>query len=118
MSIEEQALKTYQSGPTQDRLVALLRTQQDRIYNLCFQVLRQAQDAEDAAQKVLLKLVEGIGALPDVQALRRWLYRVCVTTALDVRTERSRRRAREQEVALMKQTVMAPNPEGEGDLLA
>jgi RNA polymerase sigma-70 factor (ECF subfamily) len=98
--------------------VELLRTQQDRIYNLCFQVLRHAQDAEDAAQKVLLKLVEGIGALPDVTALRRWLYRVCVTTALDLLTERSRRRAREREVALMRQTGTAPQPEGEGDLLA
>jgi RNA polymerase sigma factor (sigma-70 family) len=118
MSVEEQALKAYQSGPTQDRFVGLVRTQQDRIYNLCFQVLRHAQDAEDAAQKVLLKLVEGVGALPDATALRRWLYRVCVTTALDVRTERSRRRAREREVALMKQTGTAPHPEGEGDLLA
>src|SRR6185295_6041810 len=117
MSIEEQALKAYQGDPTQDRLVELLRTQQDRIYNLCFQVLRQAQDAEDAAQKVLLKLAEGVGALPDAAALRRWLYRVCVTTALDVRTQRSRRRAREREVALMNPSETAPEPQGEGEIL-
>jgi len=97
-----------------DLLLALLKTQQDRVYNLCFQVLRHAEDAEDAAQKVLLKLVEGLGALPDAAALRRWLYRVCVTTALDVRTERSRRRAREREVALMNPIQSAPASDGEG----
>jgi RNA polymerase sigma factor (sigma-70 family) len=118
MSLEEQAFEAYRDGPSPDRLLALLKTQQDRVYNLCFQVLRHAQDAEDAAQKVLLKLVEGLGALPDAAALRRWLYRVCVTTALDVRTERSRRRAREREVALMNPIQSAPASDGEGDLLA
>jgi RNA polymerase sigma-70 factor (ECF subfamily) len=117
MSVEEQAFNAYRSGPTPERLVALLRTQQDRIYNLCFQVLRQAQDAEDAAQKVLLKLVQGLGALSDLTAVRRWLYRVSVTTALDLRTERARRRIREREVALMKPVETPSQPEGEGDVL-
>lgn len=117
MSIEEQAFQGYREGPGRDRLRTLLQTQQDRVYNLCFQVLRHSQDAEDAAQKVLLKLAEGIGDLPDATALRRWLYRVCVTTALDARTERSRRRAREREVAMMRKTESTPEPEGEGELL-
>ena len=117
MFAEEQAFGAYRSDPSRDRLRALLRTQQDRVYNLCYQVLCHAQDAEDAAQKVLLKLVDGLGDLPDAAALRRWLYRVCVTTALDARTERSRRRAREREVALMKKTEAPAESEGEGDLL-
>jgi RNA polymerase sigma-70 factor (ECF subfamily) len=117
MSVEEEAFGAYKGDPTRDRLLALLRTQQDRVYNVCYQVLRHAQDAEDAAQKVLLKLVEGIGGLPDAVALRRWLHRVCLTTSLDARTERSRRRAREREVALKKQTDSTPEPDGEGDLM-
>jgi RNA polymerase sigma-70 factor (ECF subfamily) len=116
-ALEEQAFDAYRTHPGPDRLVALLRTQQDRVYNLCFQVLRHAQDAEDAAQKVLLKLVDGIDHLPDAPALRRWLYRVCITTALDARTERSRRRVREREVAIVNKTVTGPEPEGEGELL-
>jgi RNA polymerase sigma-70 factor (ECF subfamily) len=116
-ALEEQAFDAYRTHPGPDRLVALLRTQQDRVYNLCFQVLRHAQDAEDAAQKVLLKLVDGIDDLPDATALRRWLYRVCITTALDARTERSRRRVREREVAIVNKTVTGPEPEGEGELL-
>ena len=118
MSVEEQAFGAYRARPAQDLLLALLRSQQDRVYNLCFQVLRHAQDAEDAAQKVLLKLAEGVGALPDAAAMRRWLYRVCVTTALDARTQRSRRRAREREVALMNPSETSPEPQGEGQILA
>jgi len=117
MSDEEQAFRAYRSRPTQDLLLALLRGQQNRVYNLCFQVLRHDQDAEDAAQKVLLKLAEGIGALADAAAMRRWLYRVCVTTSLDARTQRSRRRAREREVALMSPSETAPEPQGAGEIL-
>jgi hypothetical protein len=51
------------SGPAGRRCWDSSGTHQDTVYNLCFQVLRQSQNAQDAAQQVLLSL---LGALPKI----------------------------------------------------
>jgi RNA polymerase sigma-70 factor (ECF subfamily) len=84
------------SGSRGESLLALLRYWQDRVYTLCFQVLRQTQDAEDAAQEALVEIVEGVRRVPTAEEFEAWVYRVTLNTALDARRARRRRIAREQ----------------------
>src|SRR6266849_10756843 len=97
--IMRDCLATYYLQPSADSLAALLQASAHPIYNICFHVLRHRQDAEDAAQKVLLKVVEEIRGERKLERFDYWLYRVALNTALDARTQRARRAIHENRKA-------------------
>src|SRR5262245_19319578 len=84
---------------------ALLKGCQNQVYNLCFQVLRHQQDAEDAAQEALSKVSDGLHALLDIRHFDRWMYRVTLHTALNFRKRRATRLAYEKRRALLEETA-------------
>lgn len=93
--------EVFRQSPSPDRLMALLRAHQHAVYTVCFQVLRHAQDAEDAAQEALLKIASGAGNLREPRAFKSWLYRVVFRTAVDhLRQRESRRRGEEGRSAM------------------
>ncbi len=56
---------------------------QDRIYNLCRHMLRNANDAEDAAQDVFLKAYQALPKFRPEASLYTWLYRIATNTCID-----------------------------------
>ena len=74
-----------------DELVARLLEEHDRAYRAAWLVLRDRQLAEDAVQEAFLRVWRFRGFLPEGDAIRPWLYRVVVNTAISaLRTERLR----------------------------
>jgi RNA polymerase sigma-70 factor, ECF subfamily len=67
----------------------LIRKYQDRIYNLCRYMLRDPQDAQDAAQDAFLKAYRGIKDFRSEASLYTWLYRIAVNTCLDYKRKTS-----------------------------
>jgi len=67
-----------------------VRKYQDRVYNLCRYMIRDPQDAQDAAQDVFLKAYKGIKGFNPDASLYTWLYRIAVNTCLDYK-RKSRR---------------------------
>jgi RNA polymerase sigma-70 factor (ECF subfamily) len=62
----------------------LVQKYQDRIYSLCRYTLKDAQDAQDAAQDVFIKAYKKLADFrPDTSFLYAWLYRIAVNTCLD-----------------------------------
>ena len=61
---------------------ALVRRYQDRIYNVTFRMLTNAEDAADAAQETFLAAYEGLGRFRGDSALYTWLYRIAMNKAL------------------------------------
>jgi RNA polymerase sigma-70 factor, ECF subfamily len=61
----------------------LVRTYQDRIYNLCYYLLGNPKDAEDAAQDVFIKAFRKLSEFRPESSLYTWLYRIGVNTCLD-----------------------------------
>ena len=102
MAHEDRAFHSYRSRPGPDTLRALLTAHQATVYNLAFQVLRSAHDAEDAAQEALLEIVKGVSAIREPRAFKRWLCRVALHTALDHLRRRRRRARHEESRAAMK----------------
>lgn len=100
---------SYRRRPTREALLALLRGCQGPAFSLCYHVLRHCQDAEDAAQEVLLELLDGLPAIRDEDGFDRWLYRAALNTALDARKKARRRVERERRVSEMAPSV----PQGE-----
>ena len=87
---------------------ALLKGCQNQVYNLCYQVLRHQQDAEDAAQEALVKVSDGLPSLLDIRHFDRWMYRVALNTALNFRKRRTTRRAHEKRRALLEESARPP----------
>jgi RNA polymerase sigma factor (sigma-70 family) len=66
---------------------------QDRIYNLALRMLWHPQDAEDATQEILLKIVVNLGSFRGESAVTTWALRIASNHL--VHTRRSRAEAQE-----------------------
>jgi RNA polymerase sigma-70 factor (ECF subfamily) len=62
---------------------SIIQIYQDRIYNLCYYLLGNPQDAEDAAQDVFIKAFRNLRDFRPEASLYTWLYRIGVNTCLD-----------------------------------
>ncbi|HKS17458.1 MAG TPA: sigma-70 family RNA polymerase sigma factor, partial [Planctomycetota bacterium] len=98
--------RAYKSNPTSDTLIRLLRSQQDRVYRLCFQVLRREHDAQDAAQEVLMRIVDGVRKIDDPGQFHGWVYRVSLNAALESIRKAARRQAHESRAAMTVPTEL------------
>ena len=97
---EEAVLREFQGSASADSLRRLLLAHQNRIYTLCLQVLGRAEDAEDAAQEVLLKLADGARTARNADALRGWIYRVALRSSINALHRRNAIRHRESRSAM------------------
>lgn len=101
-SLERAAFLALRARPSRELMVAFLRAHQGRIFRLCYQVLHNVHDAEDAAQSVLLKIVGEVRWFGDPNSFRRWLYRVSLNAALETARKAARRRDHEARSAMHK----------------
>lgn len=62
---------------------------QDRVYNVCWRLCGNVEDARDLAQDAFLKALEAIGRFEQRSQFYTWIYRIAVNLALS-----HRRRAR------------------------
>ena len=60
----------------------LFRTFQDRIYNLGFRLLRNAEDAEEIMQEAFLAVFDKIGTFQGRSKLSTWVYAIASNAAL------------------------------------
>jgi RNA polymerase sigma factor (sigma-70 family) len=69
-------------------LEQLVSALQRRIYNLALRMLWHPEDAEDAAQEILLKIVVHLGSFRGDSALMTWALRIAANHLLHVRRSR------------------------------
>lgn len=70
----------------------LVEQYQDRIYNTVLGLVQCAEDAEDLAQEVFIKVWQSIGSFKREAQLGTWLYRIAVTQALDFKRKQQRQK--------------------------
>jgi RNA polymerase sigma-70 factor (ECF subfamily) len=63
---------------------ALVRRHQAPLYNFCFRMLGQAEDAADVAQEAFVQLYSHLGQLDEREPLAPWLFRVARNRCIDV----------------------------------
>ncbi len=77
----------------QDALEALVAALQDRVYGLALRMLWHPEDARDAAQEILVRVVTRLRTFRGESAFLTWVYRVAANHLLDVRRSRMEERA-------------------------
>jgi RNA polymerase sigma-70 factor (ECF subfamily) len=68
-----------------------LETARTTAYSLCYQILRHAQDAEDASQTAMLQLLDHLPQIQDAKHFRAFLHKVCFHVSLNLKRSRRRR---------------------------
>jgi RNA polymerase sigma factor (sigma-70 family) len=71
-----------------DALEALVIRHQDWIYNIVLRMVYHPQDAQDATQEVLLKLLTKLSTFEGRSSFRAWLYRIVVNQVLNMKRAR------------------------------
>ena len=98
-TVTDDALAREASGGDERALGKIFRDFHQPLYRYCLAILGNRQDAEDALQETMIKV---LGALPGEQraiALKPWLYRIAHNESIDLlrrraRASRSRRASR------------------------
>jgi RNA polymerase sigma factor (sigma-70 family) len=73
--------------PTETIIAAI----QDRVYNLALRFLWHPQDAEDAAQEILLKVVTRLGQFEFRSAFETWVHRIALNYLIKAKQSRLER---------------------------
>jgi RNA polymerase sigma-70 factor, ECF subfamily len=61
----------------------LILTYETKIYNLCFYILKNKEDALDASQEVCIKIYKSIGKFKGDSKFSTWVYRITYNTCID-----------------------------------
>ena len=78
---DEQAFKT------------LVETYQDMVFNTAIGIVQNAEDAEDVAQEVFIRIFRSINSFKGESKLSTWIYRITTSCALDlIRSRKSKKR--------------------------
>lgn len=83
----EEQVKQAQNG---DRaaLEQVVRATQDRIYGLALRMLWHPEDAKDATQEILIRVITHLGSFRGESSFTTWVYRVAANTLLTIRKSR------------------------------
>ena len=86
---DTQLVKRCRDGETAafDEIVA---RHQNRVYNLCYWMLSDREEAADAAQEAFVRAFRSLGNFRGECAFSTWLHRVTVNVALDAAQRRKR----------------------------
>jgi RNA polymerase sigma factor (sigma-70 family) len=74
-------------------LEALVRAVQPEIYKLAVRFLWHPQDAEDATQEILIRIITGLAGFRGESGFRTWVYRVACNRLLTLRKQSMEQRS-------------------------
>ncbi len=87
----------------QEPFEEIVRRYAGMVFNVCYQILRDSHDAEDATQAVFLTLAVKSKTENGIKYLAPWLQKVAQRLALDVKRSKTRRKVREERHSVMQQ---------------
>lgn len=75
-------LVTLSQNGDRDALESLVISVQKDVYNLAIRFLWHPQDAEDASQEILIRVITGLANFQGKSSFRTWVYRIACNTLL------------------------------------
>lgn len=101
---DEALLKIFRQSKDPLIFKALLRRYQNRIYNVAFRLLGNADEAEEVVQEACIKIHQGILGVAKAASFGAWVFRIAHNSCYDKLRSRTRK-GRQNIVALDLSTV-------------
>ncbi len=95
LSDEELAALAAREGSDGPAFVELMSRFQERVWRVCYRVMGNADDAQDAAQEVFVRLFLHRAKFAGRSKYSTWVHGIAVRTCLMIRRSRGRRSRRE-----------------------
>jgi RNA polymerase sigma factor (sigma-70 family) len=92
MELSVETLVEQAKGGDKQALESLIRSIQDRIYNLAVRMLFFPADAEDATQEILIKVITHLDRFQGESAFTTWVYSIASNHLLTTRKRRAETR--------------------------
>jgi RNA polymerase sigma factor (sigma-70 family) len=86
---DDQELVVHVRHGSREALEILIRRHQAWIYNIVLRMVYLPQDAEDATQEILIKLLTKLSTFESRSSFRTWLYRIVVNHVLNMKRARA-----------------------------
>jgi RNA polymerase sigma factor (sigma-70 family) len=96
---DRQLVKRFLAERNEAVFEAIVRRHGPMVYRVCFLILQQSQDAEDAFQATFLVLAQKLSGVRKRASLASWLHGVAHRVALKARTQAAARRRHERQAA-------------------
>lgn len=81
--MEERILIEKSINKDQKAFESLISMYESKIYNMCFYLLKNREDAADASQEVCIKIYKSINKFKGDSKFSTWIYRITYNTCLD-----------------------------------
>lgn len=114
---EQLAADAAREGSDGPAFQALLDRYRRHVWSICYRLLGHAEDANDAAQEVFVRLFVHRARFDGRSKYSTWVYGVAVRTCLAIRRGRGRRR-RHEEAATSEARLAAPQQQADSAALA
>ena len=85
---DDELVRLVQQGD-RGALAALVERHRPWIYNVALRMVYLPQDADDAAQEILIKVITRLSSFEGRSRLRTWLYRIAINHLLNMRRTRA-----------------------------
>ena len=69
--------------PDEPTFISIMQTYQSAVYNLCYRMLGEAGEAEDAAQETFLRAYDQFGRYDPARSLKTWLLAIAHHHCID-----------------------------------
>lgn len=92
---DEELLLGFLAGHTDASFDELVERHEDMVWAVCWQVLHQQQDTEDASQRTFLVLWQKAETIRNTAASKSWLHGVTSRVSKNVQKSRNRRESHE-----------------------
>ncbi|MFO0633237.1 MAG: RNA polymerase sigma factor [Nannocystaceae bacterium] len=74
-----------------DALAEVVRAMQDRVFHLALRMLGSAEDARDASQEILVRMVTKLGSFRGESSFTTWVHRLAVHALINTKVSLRRR---------------------------
>jgi RNA polymerase sigma factor (sigma-70 family) len=88
MFTDEKVMIDLAVNGDKDAMESLVSSVQDMIYNLSLRMLGSVQEAEDATQDILIKILEGLSGFRKESSFSTWVYRIALNYLLNYKKTR------------------------------
>ena len=109
---EQLAAAAAREGSDGPAFVALVERFRQRVWRICYRLLSNEHDANDAAQEVFVRLFLHRGKFEGRSKYSTWVHGIAVRTCLTIRRGRGRRQKHESTVSDEAMEAQSPGIDG------